>query len=482
MRDIVRIKDATMFDDFTINGIWSQDINFSSNYKTGVLNYRSSSSYDNELMLWDCQLSVGEDIPIFYGISDDNNYVTLLGCRVSNTKSSSLETAKIRVEKIIIGKKHLELANLQNIKKVSFSFFILNDWMKLPIWTEEMQRKGDEYENRFITKKVPVKSYRIESIGAKLKEGYSTSYKGDNKKVEANSEQYYSLEFDNPLDLNEIRQYVFRSVQLFYFLFSMDLPMKLFEFEYGETRYYNDKVVTDKYRVYYRQVSNIPNKLPKIYNLISYQIVSDKLGVLLDNWFREYDSMKSIIQTYVGDLQISSFVELNFLNACRNIEVFHRVFLQKKQAIPADIEVVRLELLKFLDSKNESIKSYFSKRINFTEETTLSVRIKESINSLPVEIRNKIIVFNNMNLSDSKKRFIRSCVNTRNYLTHGSSNKEKYVPMFEKVNLYLATKVLNLSIEFFVLERLGLDENILIEEFKRNRRYQVLVGSNLNKE
>lgn len=460
-----------MFDNFEITGVWSTDKNFK-DYQVGTLSYKPSESLNIELTLIDSMLGFEDEFSYIYGISEGNEYITLMNCHVSGLKTSSITTAKIWSEKFIVGPKHIFESDLQDIKKVSFSFFLLNDWMKLPIWIQREEKETKEKifkRNRF-----KVLEYQLNSIGAILSEGYTTTYEGDNKNIEVKSEQYYTLSFAEPQTLDNLIKRVNQIVQFFYFLFSSDLPIKILEFEFGETKFRQDLIVSNKYRVYYSQINPTPRKKIKTVHLLSYRIVSKNLESLLENWFSNYEQLETIIQTYVGDLQIQSFGETQFLNACRNIEVFHRIFLEEATVMPREIDIVRINLLETIKEESDTVQKYFSKRINHTEESTLSTRIRQSLNVIPKELLKKIINYEKKSPSKSRERFIRSCVNTRNYLTHGSTNKEDYRPLFERESLIKATAILNMTIEYFVLTKLGLNSEDIMNEFEFNSRYKML--------
>ncbi|WP_430616779.1 hypothetical protein IGJ66_000476 [Enterococcus sp. DIV0176] len=464
---MVKEKNPTMFDSFMIEGLWSTSVDFEKTMG-GTLKYDPLDSTAIELNLINSSMFEFEEISVLYGISSNDEYVTLIGCRINSFTCNSITTQTVIAQKIIVGKKHLLLSDLKKIKTASFSFFNLNEWMDMPLWNQiESSKAKIPIQNE----KVLPNTYRIENIKANLEEVYSINTNRIYKNWNLKTEQYYKLIFDEPKNLGEIYYEVYRIVQFFYFVFSQNAPFKFFEFEYGETIYMTDKKAPDKYRLYVNQISKMPERITASSKMIPYSYISKNLESLLVNWFDNYSKVKPVIQTFVGDLQVGSFIETKFLNACRNIEVFHRVFIEEKKEIPEDIEDIRVELLDLLSSKEPIIKQYFGKRINHTEEGTLSMRIKESINKLPSDFLGEIIKFENKNLSDSKTKFTRACVNTRNYLTHGSSNKEMYKPMFEKENLSKATKVLDLIIEYFILQEIGVETELILDEFRLSKRY-----------
>ena len=397
---MVKTTNSTMFDNLDISGIWSLADNFEE-YSAGVLTYSASNNYEINLKLTDTSIYKLSEIPVIYGIASNSERITLLNNRVINSNIGAFGSATIICEKIVIGP----------------DFF-----------------------------GIPLREYRIEEIKGSLKENYVYSQQKsiENINISIRIENFYTLIFDNGKNLDEVYECIYKVVQFFYVLFGSELPVKFIEFEYGSINIGN-KVIGKKYRMYVRQNAKVQSRKLRPYELFPYATIADNLSKYINNWFAFYADLETIIQTYVGDLQLTSFLETQFLNACRNVEIFHRIYLEKEKIEGPEIVFMRKKLMEIVTGAEEPVRKYFSERINYTGEETLSKRIKESLKVVPNPILKETILYRSKSLSDSKTRFVRACVNTRNFLTHGSQDKSKYQPIFEKENLYMATKILNTS-------------------------------------
>ena len=133
-----------MFDNLDISGIWSLADNFEE-YSAGVLTYSASNNYEINLKLTDTSIYKLSEIPVIYGIASNSERITLLNNRVINSNIGAFGSATIICEKIVIGPDFFGKPQESCIKKVSFSFYKLNEWMNLPIWNSDYDHSKDVY-------------------------------------------------------------------------------------------------------------------------------------------------------------------------------------------------------------------------------------------------------------------------------------------------------------------------------------------------
>lgn len=478
---MVKISNPTMFSDFETNGVWSFTKNMENTYsgtllydaKNGLFTITLYSNKTFECFDKDSILYKNPNNFSLYGISDKHEAIHLIDCHINQKITSELWIIKIRSSYAIFGKDFFTNLTQNVIDKVSFGFYGLNEWLQLPIWKGDLSQK--------INQKIPnLKEYQLTNFDAILKENIAYINSSTSNKLEASSELFYTLIFNTPQTIEDIRYKVNIIVHFFFFLFSSNVPIKFIEFQTSD---FSNQLTTDlksikipnQYRVYYSQINSQNDKRFRKDRKINYNTVSNNLENIFNNWVNQYENFTPIIQTFVGDLQLSSFAEIAFLNACRNVEVLHRIKfdnLRKEQS--NEIECAREELLDSLNKYPKEVKDFFEPKINHDDGTTLNKRIKELINCLPKDISERIISFEGKNFSESKKRFIRSVSNTRNFITHGNSNKDTYYPMFEGFNLVLSSRILNLITEFFILTDIGIEENLVIMDLFNNDHYWII--------
>ncbi|MDV7787748.1 ApeA N-terminal domain 1-containing protein [Enterococcus gallinarum] len=475
---MVKLTHPTMFDNFEIAGIWSLTDKFEK-HSVGILTYTATKNYELKLKLTDTAINQLIEIPVIYGISSNSERITLLSNRVIKSNVGAFSSVTISIEKAIIGPKFFKEGDERGIKKVSFGFYKLNEWMNLPVWNHDYDPSEDLYT--IWHKKFPLREYRIDNIEGFIGENYvfNQNFSVENTNISIPIENFYTLSFDHEKKLDEVYRCINKIVQFFYVLFGSELPLKFIEFEYGQTKI-GDREFADKYRVYIRQIAKVQPEKTRTYELFSYNTIAENLSCYLTNWFSFYSDLETIVKTYVGDLQITSFIETQFLNACRNVEIFHRLYLEKKKVESLEIESMRTKLLEIIGDEEKSVKEYFSERITHTGEETLSIRIKESLAIVPDAILKEAIIYNSRSLSKSKNRFVRACVNTRNFLTHGSQDKSRYQPLFEKENLYIVTKVLSTITRYFILNRIKIDSEILEEKILEDMKRKGITGNKLS--
>lgn len=465
---MVKVADPNMFESFSFEGIWCEKDSFE-DIKIGKLNYEPTTGFILDLIgVTEEQFEIGKRFDILYGKKEKNEIVTLHDCSIQST-SSAISKVSIIANKMYIGNKPVQPNYLCSIKKVSFSFAMLNKWMNVDIFDSGFDDEGNYYLKR---KKVEILREYVSAIGAYIKEDFTMLLRDNSYSTNIMVEKFFTLEYEENQTLEIIRDHIYKISQLFYFLFKVNVPIKFIEFQIEEEPLPKG-FPKSKFRFYYQQ-NNIIIGNKKSERLIKYDHVADKLGLILEEWFNSYNQIETIVQGYVGDFQENSFLETQFLNACRNIEIYHRVFIEEKKPVPEGIEDTRNLLLTNLEEKPENIKKYFVDRINHTEEGTLSVRIKETINYIPNDVLKEILSFKNKNLSSSKKKFQTACVQTRNYLTHGDQDKEKYPCLLENLNMMLAIEFLRFLTEFFVLGKVGIDLFNVFNSDELRSRYSLL--------
>lgn len=131
-----------------------------------------------------------------------------------------------------------------------------------------------------------------------------------------------------------------------------------------------------------------------------------------------------------------------------------------------------LELIKKLSSQiEESIMAKILSSVETLNKPTLRRRVLELLREMPQDFLNKINLDGyNFTKGSDKSNFALMCSNSRNFITHGSSDSN--LKIFSLVELIKVAKVLNMVSEYYVMKIIGLKDETIINAISHRNYYQ----------
>jgi len=325
--------------------------------------------------------------------------------------------------------------------------------------SEELSRRivyPKEYYSEETTKIVVNRFYKLSSTNGEL--------------------LYYDDCYDN---LHKLRR-------LLALLIGSPLHFLFFDIEFVSEIIENEIEMKQHCRVFFTQVGNInktqsisPHKPGTV--LIFRKDIIDSMEDIFCNWFSLQEKLAEIVNPYINDLYIQTYIETIFLNTVRGLETYHRYFpnevSEEPQIIDAKFEEERTVLLSFIAERiSDENKQDFIDRINYEDEGSLQKRLKELLRQTPTSLMERL--FGKLNSKQTNK-MIHAITQTRNYYTH-RDDKQKYPLVIDNHNIlnnYI--KKLNVILQYWVLRCIGIEgslaEKSLIEHKKNNLAFSTMI-------
>lgn len=189
---------------------------------------------------------------------------------------------------------------------------------------------------------------------------------------------------------------------------------------------------------------------------------------LLLNYNAKRNKLDLIIDDYLSEFYLEEFYETKLLNSIRNLEIYHRNFVEPHLNITEDSqqEAARQQIIDFInEAVPEKYQGRFRSQVYYKPEKSLRKRLDYLIKNLPDDI------FDTLNIKSGTKRksrsigsFINRIVETRHYFTHGDfpenyPNRLKNIEQVKRVNQTLRKICL-----YYIYKEIGIEDKIIFEE------------------
>jgi len=206
------------------------------------------------------------------------------------------------------------------------------------------------------------------------------------------------------------------------------------------------------YKIPYYNPKKYKPVLP-FFMLFTFRDISDNLSLYLNNWFSKANLLAPVYSLYFGSLYNPSiYVEHKFLSLIQAIESYHdRIYVGEYIEKETYKKEIYDPLIKEIPTwVKGDFRKDLSKKLEFGYEFSLRQRLKEIL-----ENYNEII----SSFIKNENKFIRSVVDTRNYLTHYDESLKKRAA--SGTDLLLLTLNLRILIEICLLYEIGFDLKLI---------------------
>ncbi len=181
----------------------------------------------------------------------------------------------------------------------------------------------------------------------------------------------------------------------------------------------------------------------------------------LKNWYSKYDRLRVIVNLYESAFVFKDIsMEILFLNLAQALETYHARFVSDN--LNEYINLVDDFLRKTFelsqeDEFSEHIESY--RKILIAQDANKKfITLKSRLGYLFLAKFEFIFSFLDYNRGD----FIQTTLDTRNYFTHYSADKENKI--FPKEKLPYVNGILIAVLQYYLLKEIGIDENKIAEK------------------
>ncbi|MFA7304484.1 MAG: HEPN domain-containing protein [Methanoregula sp.] len=390
---------------------------------------------------------------IINGISEKGIQITLFGCAFSRGSSGTrrLDTSKYYSYRysgffcsVAYTSHHFLTSDEIKFQKICFSLNNLNEWLGISGFNVKQELDHENDDVKFV-----IEYSRPKSIIAKINDQFSMSIDFDFSQPsyypssEVKMVQTPRITIDSNSE-EKLSNFLKILTQIRYFL-SLGIMTPVYPYNFsGEIVSENLKEYDRWMKIYMRLDASldVEKKIHFISMLFTYKDIQDKFGDLIRIWFEKRTLLEPVIDLYFS-IYFNPEMPINnqFLGAVQAIESYHRRF--KKNELLAKSEFKKMKQ-GILDVLPEDQQIWLKPKLDFANEPSLYYRLKDLFSEY-CEL-GFIFGFN-------RDHFAREVTDTRNYLTHYSSNLEKKA-LFG-TDIIKATQQLKAVIQYLILLELG---------------------------
>jgi hypothetical protein len=348
-------------------------------------------------------------MPLVLGISDKGKPVTLVHSIYLNWNLNFPGIAKSRIlAKFLLVGAHISNASELTFSQITFRTFGLDEWLGISGFIVNHNLENKTFDIHFAPPSI-IEYKVLDDISLSIRFSWSGPSFGPLNSVEMTHKAYLRLEFTDEKGLEELLGLVHRTRN--FLNVAIGQPISLREISIGKPsikRMVGRKEQLESIDVYYQ---SIPSIYPKgaFYRqemIVPYQDIKDQLGVMIKNWLSMYKNLEPAINLYFAILHNEElYIDNKFLGLIQGLETYHRL-TSDNQSVPQKEHQKRISSI--LDVTPTQYRDWLKEKLNYSNEPSLRVRIKELIQP-----------FHNLfGTNNNRKTLIAKIVDTRNYLTH----------------------------------------------------------------
>ncbi len=203
---------------------------------------------------------------------------------------------------------------------------------------------------------------------------------------------------------------------------------------------------------------------------VAFSEINNRLPEILNSWLGRDEGLSPLVDLYISNIFSRTFREFQFLSYIYCLEIYHRINFKGLYLDPEEFSEYSAKIQKsvsdILPKESKDLEDSLNQRLRYGNEYALRKRIREIFNELPEDL------FTYLGISIGT--FIRQIVDTRNYLTHYSTDLE--AAALTSHRLSSATEKLRGLILALLLKDLGLGPEEVTTAVSRDLIIKAIVG------
>lgn len=348
-----------------------------------------------------------------------------------------------------IGIDNLEITSCQ------YSFAGIDDWINESKVVYTMKDRKYRYEVDF--NKVSEDNYLVKDENLKFSSGFVI--KNENKGFY--EEFYWDLESINNQEI-KIKTVIdklktFKELLEIFITSPIDFSYLKFKIPIKQM---DNKLVTG-----YLVKSGLNNGIYRKSNTdIPYIKVKESFEKILSNRYKKRNKLDLISQNFIINKYAQQYNQSVLLNSIKNLEIYHRNFVEREKEIDENLIRDKEIVLKFINNniQDKNNVEKFERNINYDPEMTLYSRLLELFGDLNEELLKKLVRTSSEVSNKKIKTFSYKLVNTRNYYTHGDPKNSEDMVIKDNYELIETTIFINQIIRYYICKELfDLDDEII---------------------
>lgn len=198
--------------------------------------------------------------------------------------------------------------------------------------------------------------------------------------------------------------------------------------------------------------------------------IEKEFGYVLKCYGKKRKKLDLVIDDYLSEFYLEEFYETKLLNAIRNLEIYHRNFIEPRMDNKRDEqqEAAREQIIQFINSNlPEAYQGRFRSQIYYRPEKSLRKRLDFLLKQLPDDI------FDTLNIKSGHKRksrligsFVHRIVETRHYYTHGDFPENYPNRLTDLKQIKEVNDRLRKICTYYVYKELGIPDAVILKELE----------------
>lgn len=410
-------------------------------------------------------LNGNDDLRRIIGHIEKDGLVTLENCfyRKKNITFGGISKSTVYVHKVISGVGYDEDKAI-TFNTVSFTVEGINEWVG--ITGIEISRSSD-YKTATISYTPQEEVVYNLQTGFKLHIFFRYTLPGSGNTTEARitHQTYFKLSSDDAKEFSEFSKIVH---QITYLLcFAVDSTVTISDVSATSNEIVreisNGKTIPLTMKLYYPSLP-FSNNVPKIDThkmLFRFGDISENAEHVFNQWLNTYSIIRPSLGLYFSAVSGDhKYLDGKFLALAQGLETYHR---RTSNETLKDEAGFRAMVASILCSCPKQHRRWLWGRLYHGNEINLGQRIKRIIEPYRSYIGN----------SKQRNKFIRSVVNTRNYLTHYSEELEK--DSLKGPELWSLCQKMEAVFQLHLLQQLGFEEleiqRLLSNNYKLKQKF-----------
>ncbi len=405
---------------------------------------------------------------IIHGISSDDINITLYLCVRSNVLIGSrsngphgVQTSRFRPKFVFIGA-HFDKEPV--FKNIIVNYSYLDEWVNISGFDIPIPSSTEEFS---------IKYKRPEDITINLNEDFdlriSYSYEGPNWRMvqtEASIKQktYIVIESKNETSITKYDDIIVKIRNFLSFGIGEPVyPLTITGQSEEHISFYKDKKLYDNIEIFYNRIK-VDDKYKTLIPpdmFFTFKDISLSFERYIKNWFVRAEVLSPVFDLYFSNVYTAKMYDkTRFLNAAQAIESYHR---RKESTKKFDVDQKEHEerMIKLVCFAPIEYKDWLLARLKYSNEISLSQRLKEILT------HHKEIAEIYIGDKREQKKFIRSVVDTRNFLTH--FDKKLEVKSVKGVDLLILIEKIKIMIKACLLDETGMNDSEIVAILKKYR-------------
>lgn len=440
-----------MFRDFILNGHWwlPSDPNGAAygtlSYSVDRIKLRLDRAFTPEL---DTAYGVGSvKIPIILGRANDSSHITLLRAFYWNSHGNEID---LLANEIVVGA-HLDRAYV--VREAVVRFTNLEEWTSCPL---VQQSPGDaDVAVRFSVTKDSQPNLQVSELPSLKNLTLSTDLEVSHDLVETKltNQSRFTLEFTQPATLETVTDSVRSLGNLLALL--IDDPVQPTNIRLAIQFDPTGPDIFANYAIPPR--ATLPQKKLEFEMLLPFQDLrqTNTAETLFKNWFQEEEVLRPVYDLLLSTVYSpGQHVQSTFLSLAQALESFHRRVHGGNYLSEEGYSSIKNALIAAIPAGiDEKLSGKLKAMLQYANELSL----KSRLDNLLEGIRRDHL--DNLAGTDDPRRFVRSLVDIRNYLTHYGEHKPSILE--STTEMYNLNRRLTALLLLLILKYLGLPEDFV---------------------